>query len=351
MKSLFPLACFVIALLTISWTPADIPALSVGQQPQISADNKGIVRLVFGRNDSIFCATSDNQGISFRSPALVGYVKGMHLGMARGPQMASSVRFTMITAIDKAGDIYFFQLTNKTNKWIGRGMVNDLRSSAPEGLMSIAADDKDHFYAVWLDTRIGKRNNIYFSSFDAATNKWSGNKLVYQSPDSHVCECCKPNIAVQNGSVAIMFRNWLQGSRDLYLIRSEDRGNTFGMAQKLGTGTWKLNGCPMDGGGLVFDKKGTIHTTWQRQGNIYICQPGQNETILASGRTCGMVTDTQKNRLLVSYQDGENTKLVDIAKNETLLTVKGTYLKSAILANGKIICAWESNKSVSVRPI
>jgi hypothetical protein len=212
--------------------------------------------------------------------------------------------------------------------------------------MGIAADNQDNFYAVWLDLRKNKMNNIYFSSLAANTSKWSKNILVYQSPQGNVCPCCKPNIAVKNGTVAIMFRNLIDGSRDLYVMQSANKGNSFGKAQKLGTGTWKLDACPMDGGGLVFDNNSKIHTTWQRQGVIYICQPGEKEIKLAQGRGSSIATNAKNEHLIVSFQQGENAKLIDLNENKELIAVKGSFIKSLVLGNGKILCVWELNKSV-----
>ena len=50
-----------------------------------------------------------------------------------------------------------------------------------------------------------------------------------------------------------MFRNNVNGSRDEYLVESRDGGRSFAAARKLGSGTWPLNGCPMDGGGLAIE--------------------------------------------------------------------------------------------------
>ena len=89
---------------------------------------------------------------------------------------------------------------------------------------------------------------------------------VYQSPDGHICECCQPVAAVDaQGRVAVMWRNWLGGTRDLYLTTSADGGKTFAAAQKLGTGTWKLNGCPMDGGAVAFNPLGKPLAVWRRK--------------------------------------------------------------------------------------
>ena len=47
-----------------------------------------------------------------------------------------------------------------------------------------------------------------------------------------------------------MCRNKLGGSRDLYTLRLRD-GRAAGPAVKQGEGTWKLDACPMDGGGIA----------------------------------------------------------------------------------------------------
>jgi hypothetical protein len=337
--------CLINLLWIASWATTLPQTLSQGSQPQVSMDGKGILRIVFGRNDSIFCAVSKNQGNSFSAPNFVGHVTGMHLGMSRGPQLAASLHTAVITAMDKLGDIHFFQLDAAKGAWIKKGFVNDKRSSAPEGLMGLAADAQDNFYAVWLDTRQEKKNNIYFSMLSGKTGKWSSNLLAYRSPDSHVCECCKPNIAVKNGTVVIMFRNWLEGSRDLYTIRSVNNGLSFSTAQKLGAGTWKLNGCPMDGGALSFDKNSKVQTTWQRKGVVYTCSPGENEIKLAAGRGSNMSMN-EKGQWVVSFQEGENTKLLDRTTGKQLMTVKGNYMKPLLLPGGKLFCAWERDKTI-----
>lgn len=344
-RSIFSIAALACTWLLTSWTTPVSRLIDAGSQPQSAFDSKGNIRIVFGRNDSIFCSTSVDKGSTFSTAVFVARVKGLHLGMSRGPQLASSRSASVITAMDKAGDIHFFQLDHSKNRWLEKGFVNDQRSSAPEGLMAIAADDTDNFYAVWLDTRLDKKNNIYFSTLTPASGKWSANRLVYQSPDGHVCECCKPNIAVKNGTVAIMFRNWLSGSRDLYVMRSGNRGVSFTSAQKLGTGTWKLNGCPMDGGAIVLDSKQKIYTTWQREGKVYICSPGEKETLVAAGRGSNMAFDIN-GKLIVSYQDGQDAKLLMGEARTEIISVNGSYLKPISLQNGKLLCIWESNKTI-----
>jgi len=271
----------------------------------------------------------------------------MHLGMSRGPQLASSGNYSIITAMDKSGDIHCFQLNHLSKEWKNMGTINDLKGSTPEGLMSIAADRKDNFYAVWLDTRTGNKNQIYFSSTSGNATHWSKNTLVYQSPDGHVCECCKPGIAAEGSGVAIMFRNWLNGSRDLYLLQSSDKGRSFKTAQKLGAGTWKLNGCPMDGGGVVIDPSNAVQTTWQREGIVYYCRPGETETVIGKGRTCS-ITGAAGNTI-ISMQNKDTLQVVQLPQRNVITIGMGSFMRSIVLPDHKILSVWEQDKFIKFK--
>jgi len=348
-KALLPILLGIILLAPAVKALAAEGTISTGSQPQISADNKGTVRVVFGDKDNIFCATSANQGVSFSKPVLVGHVANMHLGMSRGPQLASSDNYSIITAMDKSGNIHWFRLKHSSSKWEKMGVINDINQSAPEGLMGITADKKDNFYAVWLDTRIEQRNQVYFSKVMAKTTAWSKNILAYQSPDGHVCECCKPNIAVHGQEVAIMFRNWLNGSRDLYVTKSVDGGRAFEPAQKMGTGTWPLNGCPMDGGGVVIDGADKIHTAWQRKGDIFYAQPGGSETLIGKGRNCTIAMAGTKT--IISFQDNDTLKVVSVADKNAIMVGKGAFLKSILLGGNKMLCVWEQDNVIKFKRV
>jgi hypothetical protein len=348
-KALLSILMGIILLVTAFKAIAAEGVISTGSQPQISADNKGVIRVVFGDKDNIFCATSTNQGMSFSKPVLIGHVANMHLGMSRGPQLASSGNYSIITAMDKSGNIHWFRLNHSSSKWKQMGVINDVTRSAPEGLMGIAADKKDNFYAVWLDTRIGQHNQVYFSKLMAKSAVWSKNILAYQSPDGHVCECCKPNIAVNDNGVAIMFRNWLKGSRDLYVTRSADGGKIFQPAQKLGAGTWPLNGCPMDGGGVVIDGADKIHTAWQRKGDIFYVQPGGSETLIGKGRNCTITAAGTET--IISFQDNDMLKVVSVADKNAIMVGKGAFLKSILLGGNKMLCVWEQDNTIKFKKI
>lgn len=329
---------FLVAFIACSIAVHSQHLIAAGEQPQVTKDQSAVIRLVYGNGNQIFSASSTDNGETFSEPVLVGQVNEMHLGMTRGPQLASSRDFSMVTAIDKKGNIHSFRLTHKTGTWEKAGNVNDLEGSAPEGLMSIAADDKNNFYAVWLDLREKQKNNICFSSFNGRS-KWSKNQFAYKSPESHVCECCKPSIAVKGEQIAIMFRNWLRGSRDLYLTTSTASENTFSEARKLGIGTWPLKGCPMDGGGISIDSENDIHTAWQREGVVYYAAPGKPEEKIGDGRN---VSITGK---VITWGKGSNLVLKKI-NGEELVVGEGSALKAIGLKDNSILAVWEKGDKI-----
>jgi hypothetical protein len=339
----------IMALTMVSTMAVRLPTegiIAAGMQPQIAIDNAGVIRIIYGKGDSIYCATSVNEGSTFPDIQLVGVVPEMHLGMSRGPQIASSENYTLVTAMDRKGDIHSFRLDHQSDIWERTGLINDLPGSAPEGLMGIAADRKDHFYAVWLDTRNDKRNKISFASTADKGTTWSKNQIAYQSPDKTVCECCKPNIAVRDSKVYIMFRNWLDGSRDLYLMQSDNKGASFSDALKLGEGTWKLNACPMDGGGLVVGENGKVLTVWQRAGKIYLSEPSKEEILLGTGRN-GSITDPEDP--VIAWQDGNKLMVLELNGHKESVVGEGSFIKADRTRDDKILYVWEKEGSIVFR--
>lgn len=337
------------AILFNTTTASAVSSEVNGQQPNAAIDTKGTVRVVFGKNDVIYTMFSTDNGQNFSEPEKVASLPDMHLGMSRGPQIASSKNYSLITAMDKAGNIHAYKLNHSSNKWVALANVNDFKGSAPEGLMALTADKEDTFYAVWLDTRGNKKNKVYFSSLDAGKASWAANKLVYTSPDQSVCECCKPNIAFNDDKLTISFRNWLNGSRDIYYTSSTDKGNIFTAPQKFGQGTWKLEGCPMDGGGLVIGENGLISSVWQRKGEIFYSRENQPEQKVGTGRSCALAQAGATTSIV--WQEKDQIKLRKLNTNTTLALGKGNSPKVYTLTNGKILCLREDTGTVQYRTL
>ncbi len=170
--------------------------------------------------------------------------------------------------------------------------------------------------------RVKPKGKIYVSSSNDGGRTWTKSQLAYNSPDGSVCECCKPSIESDvNGNLFVMFRNNLNGSRDLYYTKSTDNGTTFSKSQKLGSGTWKINGCPMDGGGITLYDNGELNTVWQREGQVYLANSEINEKLIGQGRSPSISSH------------GEDTNIV-FTEGEEIMAVNGPLYQPEKIGTG-----------------
>jgi hypothetical protein len=320
------------------------PAETTYKQPQVAVRGS-VAAVAWGSGNTILFAKSADGGRRFGTPVKVAEAGMISLGMHRGPRIAMTPSAIVISAVYGAkgrgadGDLLAFRSTDGGATWSKGVRVNDRAAAAREGLHAMAADG-EFVYAVWLDDRDGGKELYGASSSDGGAT-WSGNRRIYHSPDGHICECCHPSLAVRAGGREIyaMFRNWLGGSRDLYLATSVDGGMSF-EARKLGEGTWPLNACPMDGGGLAVDSKGPL-TVWRRDSTVFMARPGSPEIKVGTGKDPALAGDT----VLWSAADGLHMK--HGAGKSVLLDASGAYPSAAGDAN-VTIAAWEDHGGIRI---
>jgi hypothetical protein len=134
----------------------------------------------------------------------------------------------------------------------------------------------------WLDLRAtGTRLYAAISRDHGAT--WSPDHLVYTSPAGTICQCCHPSVAIgADGRIVVLFRNSLDGRRDMYVTESRD-GAVFTPALKQGAGSWVLAACPMDGGAVVLNGRG-VSSIWRREGDVYQATDDGREMRLGAGQ-------------------------------------------------------------------
>ena len=327
----------------IGWKekPLSPSIITKGRMPNLTTDKAGNLDLVFGQGDSILYMESVNHGETFSKPLLVAILPELSADAMRGPQIAYTNQGLTILASNGAGNIYSYQ-KGHSGIWTKAARVNDMDTVAKEGFMALSGDGSNLF-AVWLDLRGNKRNKLVGARSINGGKAWSKNMLLYASPDSVICECCKPSVAVRANNVYAMFRNNLHGSRDLYLVQSHDGGNNFGKAQKLGNGSWTLNGCPMDGGGLTVNAGGTPQTIWRRQSKIFTCEPGKPEIEIGEGKNCSIESVNGKN----VYAWTENGEVVCVLTNGKKQNLgKGMLPIVKAVNNKSVICIWENERKI-----
>jgi hypothetical protein len=242
------------------------------------------------------------------------------------------------------GELFAWRSTDGGKTWSKPTQISDVPGAAREGLHALAAGPKGVVFATWLDLRQkGTRLMATVSKDNGAT--WSPNFAVYESPDGHICECCHPSAVIAaDGAIHVMFRNWLGGSRDMWLASSRDGGKSF-TSKKVGEGTWVLNACPMDGGGLAAKATGEIVTSWRRDKTIYWTDGSQFHAPEWAGKDSALTLDAQGKPVIV-WTEGMRVIAYDGAVQE--LAPHGGFASVAASKAG-VLAAWESGNGISVQ--
>ena len=271
---------------TLAAAPIEIipPALHGAVQPQVAIAPSGRIHVVFGKDNAIYHTTSAD-GRAFSAPVKIGELEKLALRMRRGPRVTATDKLVLVTAISHAdGNVHAWISADTGATWKETAPLNTVPKSAREGLQALAGDGRGLVAAVWLDLR-GKGTEPWCRVSRDGGATWGAELSIYQSPDGHICECCVPVVAISPaGEITAMWRNALGGARDLYMATSRD-GRKFSAAQKLGTGTWKLNACPMDGGSLAFGATENWLAVWRRDRAIFSSDASKPETQLAANAT------------------------------------------------------------------
>jgi hypothetical protein len=320
-----------------------------GTQPQLAWDGS-VAYLVFGRSDVISVTRSDDGGDTFGPPVQLPRTGRMALGLHRGPRIAATGDVVLVSAIvgEKGGgadgDVLLYRSTDRGMTWTAPVVINDVPRSAREGLHAMAADTSGLVVIAWLDLRQpGTRVHAAVSRDRGRT--WSNDRLVYASPSGAVCECCHPSVAIgADGRLAVMFRNNLAGNRDMYMAESAD-GATFLPARKLGTGSWLLNACPMDGGAISL-QSGTAVSTWRRADAVYLSLTPDREQRLGTGRD--PVLHSAGGRVDVAWSSDRG---IVLWRSGSSVAIAPGRFPSLIALPDRTLVAWEQSGQVHVRAV
>ena len=317
--------------------------LGAGRQPQVAISAAGEIVVTFGRDNSIYFTKSTDGSNTFSPASRVAQPKFTPLGMRRGPRIAATKDAIVIAAVvgetggGKDGDVVAWRTTDGGATWKQSKAINHIAASAREGLIGIAADDESRVFITWLDLR-SRKTEIFGALSTDGGKSFFDDVLIYRSPDGHVCECCHPSAAFDGkGNLYVMFRNWLDGNRDMYIARSRDNGRSFDGATKLGQGSWKLNACPMDGGGIAVED-GEVSTTWQRNGEIFVTGITGQERLVGDGKQPVIGGS------LIAWIDKQNRLITCSASQGSPIPGPTEAAFPTVSSRGRVTAlAWEAN--------
>ncbi len=317
------------------------------RQPQVAVVDESTAYVTFGSNESIFICKSSDGGLSFDSSIQVGSLEKLALGMRRGPRVVASDKFVVVSAIShESGDLSAWRSSDQGMTWSAPMVVNDIPKAAREGLHGMAIGPDGEVFCVWLDLRNG-RTQIYGSSTSDEGRSWTKNRRIYESPSGTVCECCHPSVAIDGeGALHVMWRNVVDGNRDMYIATFTDGGESFQTARKLGLGTWNLNACPMDGGDLDISSGGDVVSVWRRKHQIYsVTDKSLRERSLGLGEQPEIAMGANGEFVVWLSRRGGDLKLLKPGSTSpaTIATdASDPVIAAARSSPHKIIAAWEA---------
>ncbi len=349
----------ILLLMAPRITP-ETPAVPF-RQPQLAAAY-GQVAMTFGAGSSIYFTSSPDEGKTLGPLTRVADAGALALGRHRGPRVVILKDSLVISAVVGAkassgphahglpeeGNLTVWRSTDRGSTWTRTAVVNDVAGSAREGLHAMASDATGNLTAVWLDLR-SKGTQLYGARSTDGGVSWSKNTLVYASPDGTICQCCDPALAIDDsGRVWVMWRNALDGSRDLYVASARD-GVQFAGTRKIGTGTWKIDACPMDGGGIVVDK-GQVVSAWRREGDVFLAEPGQAERRIGTGKDIAIARSAAG--IYVAWTKGGAIEILPPkASAPQVLETEGGFVNLVALPDGSVLAAWEAHDSIETKRI
>ncbi len=330
-----------------------VTAAAEAREPQVAVSEDGKIFVAYGQGNTLYCAASSDGGKSYGSPVRVGEAGNLALGMRRGPRIAIAGESLVVTAVYGAqgggrdGELLAWHSINGGRSWQGPVTVNDVPGAAREGLHGMATSAKGELACAWLDLR-SKGTKIYASVSRDGGKAWSANRLVYQSPDGTVCQCCHPSLAYDKKSnLIVMWRNALGGARDLYVSRSGDGGKTYTAAQKMGAGTWMLDACPMDGGGLAITADNKITTFWRRDRQLFLCTAGASEQLVEQGEQ-GWVTAGQQGTYLTWLErrgGALRTKTPQSSAETVASEADDPVIAASLSGKSPVVVVWKSTNT------
>jgi hypothetical protein len=340
----FALLCVCLVAVGAIAAPVDLAPREFADavQPQVAVAPGGRFHVVFGKGNAIF-HTSSPDGRTFTAPVRVGELDKLALRMRRGPRLAATDQSITITAISHTdGNLHAWTSGDHGATWQEGQRLNEPARSAREGLHAMIGDGRGFIATAWLDLRNGGMELWSRVSRDAGAT-WAPEVRVYASPDGQICACCHPSLALgPGGEVIAMWRNALGGARDLWMAESRDGGRTFGPAQKLGSGSWKLNACPMDGGAIAVAADGTATSVWRREKAVFLSTAANREERLADGSTQPVIAIADGIPVVI-WEEAGGLKIQRDHEPPAWLARNARAPALAALPKGGFIAVWESS--------
>jgi hypothetical protein len=262
----------------------EVQSLGAGKSPKFFARRAhGLMMLKTvpaGKGADLIFQSSPDLGESFAEKMRVNDVAGeVNDHGENSPQLLTSPDESMLYAVWNGKDpknpavnvIRFSRAGSMRTEWSPAVTVNDDGLPVSHSFQTAAVAPDGTIYIAWLDGRDGRgatagatggTTSIYMTKSTDGGKTWTKNVRV----GTNVCPCCRVSWAFVEDRVILAWRYVEAGDiRDIYVARSEDKGDTWGKASPVFKDGWKIKGCPHVGPAMaVMD--GMLYVTWFTEG-------------------------------------------------------------------------------------
>jgi len=246
----------------------------------------GRLWLVYSVGNSVYAASSRDNGKTFLAPVVVATAEGGVLdanGEAR-PKIVALPNGTLLASYtmrpEKSHDGTIF-VARSTDGGKSFAKPTPLLDDSGQRFEVFAIAPKGRIYAAWLDKRDAKTAKAAGREFAGSGTAvgWSddggatfqGKKILMD----HSCECCRIAAAIdRDGLPVFVWRHVFDGNlRDHYAAKLSVDGATL-KGGRVSEDEWATNSCPHHGPSLAIDASGGWHVVWyargkKRQGLFY----------------------------------------------------------------------------------
>ena len=323
------------------------------EQPQLAVRHDGALALVFVQDRRTVRIAVRPTGGDWGEPRKVCDAPDVAVGMHRGPRVAWSGDVLVVALIESrfdakarkaigSGNLLVRRSVDDGRRWSKPARVNGEDGSAREGLHALAARG-ERVAVIWLDPRGEPRGTRLFAAWSSDAGKSFGaDAAVHESPSGSICPCCHPSLCLdQNGRAVALWRDAIEGDRDMFVGVLDPAGERITDPTLVGEGHWKLEACPMDGGGLALDSDDRPISVWRRDDSIFWSRGRGNERRL--GRGINPVVAISGATALAVWQRGEQLVAARLpldgtsAAPEVRVLGVGGYASIAASSDGRFV--------------
>ena len=329
-----------------------------GIQPQAAVDKNGKLHLIYFKGEPIrgdvwYVSGASVEELSKpirvnsvpRSVIATGSIRGAHLavdgegrphvawmGSDQAQPRPKSGAPMLYTRLNAAGDAFEAQRNLVT--W----------ATGLDGGGSLAADREGNVYVAWHAGPEGHDAGEQARGVFVATSRDSGKTFARErrvdEPKMGACGCCGMRaFAGESGRLALLYRTANGKSRDMRLLISADKGESF---KSMIVGRWEIDTCPMSDPGLAESNDRLLVVTG-RKGRIRlngVPNPWKVgfapiNSLASKDARLPVVANNRKGETLIAWTEGTGwdrggTLAWQVTQSDWLTSIEPRRIKGAI---------------------